>query len=154
MRKDVRPKGSPITEVPIVPVHEDMDGRDEPDQHPISAITGLEDGLASKVDKATGKGLSTEDYTTAEKAKLSLVEDNAERNVVETVKVNGELTDTTLMDGTYYFGIFDSTGAQVGETKSISVTSGTSNPSTVVVKRRMSPFRIPPRAPFRADLGM
>lgn len=89
MKKDFKPKWAPITEVPIIPVHEDMGGRDEPDQHPIGAITGLEDGLASKVDKQTGKGLSTEDYTTAEKAKLSLVEDGAERNVVETVKVNG-----------------------------------------------------------------
>ena len=89
MKKDFKPAWAPITEVPIIPVHEDMGGRDEPDQHPISAITGLEDGLASKVDKAAGKGLSTEDYTTAEKAKLSLIEDDAERNVVEGVKVNG-----------------------------------------------------------------
>lgn len=90
MRKDFKPKWAPITEVPIIPVHEDMGGRDEPDQHPVAAITGLADALDSKVDKATGKGLSTEDYTTAEKAKLSLIEDDAERNVVETVKVNGE----------------------------------------------------------------
>jgi len=90
MRKDFRPKWSPVTEVPIIPVHEDMDGRDEPDQHPVSAITGLADALDSKVDKAAGKGLSTEDYTTAEKAKLSLIEDGAERNVIKGVKVDGE----------------------------------------------------------------
>lgn len=36
----------------------------------------LEDGLAGKVDKITGKGLSTEDYTTAEKSKLAGLEGN------------------------------------------------------------------------------
>lgn len=89
MKKDFKPKWAPITEVPIVPVHEDMGGRDEPDQHPISAITGLADALDSKVDKQTGKGLSTEDYTSAEKAKLSLIEDDAERNVITGIKVDG-----------------------------------------------------------------
>ena len=47
------------------------------------------DELASeKVDKVTGKQLSTEDYTTAEKTKLSGIENNAEVNVIEGVKVN------------------------------------------------------------------
>ena len=36
-----------------------------------------------------GKGLSTEDYTTAEKTKLNGIEAGAEENVIETVKVNG-----------------------------------------------------------------
>ena len=36
-----------------------------------------------------GKGLSTEDYTTAEKTKLGGIEAGAEENVIETVKVNG-----------------------------------------------------------------
>ena len=42
-----------------------------------------------KVDKVTGKGLSTNDYTTEEKTKLAGVEAGAEVNVIETVKVNG-----------------------------------------------------------------
>lgn len=37
--------------------------------------------LTLKVDKVPGKGLSTEDYTTAEKTKLSGVESGAEVNV-------------------------------------------------------------------------
>lgn len=37
--------------------------------------------LANKVDKVTGKGLSTEDYTTEEKTKLSGIESGAEVNV-------------------------------------------------------------------------
>lgn len=51
--------------------------------------TETNDLLDDKVDKVTGKQLSTEDYTTAEKTKLSGIEDNAEVNIIETVKVNG-----------------------------------------------------------------
>lgn len=39
--------------------------------------------LANKVDKVTGKGLSTEDYTTAEKTKLSGIEAEANKTVVD-----------------------------------------------------------------------
>ena len=41
------------------------------------------------VEPVTGKGLSTEDYTTAEKTKLSGIETGAQVNVIGTVKVNG-----------------------------------------------------------------
>lgn len=44
--------------------------------------------LAGKVDVVSGKGLSTNDYTTTEKNKLSGIESGAEVNVIETVKVN------------------------------------------------------------------
>lgn len=43
----------------------------------------------TKVDKVTGKGLSTNDYTTTEKNKLSGVAAGAQVNVIESVKVNG-----------------------------------------------------------------
>ncbi|MBR1646038.1 MAG: hypothetical protein IJ685_04580 [Selenomonadaceae bacterium] len=65
----------------------------------ISADTGnlLElknDGLFvgsddTKVDKVEGKQLSTEDYTTAEKTKLAGIENGAQVNIIETVKVDG-----------------------------------------------------------------
>ena len=45
--------------------------------------------LANKVDKEAGKSLSTNDYTTAEKTKLSGIETNAEVNIIEDVKVDG-----------------------------------------------------------------
>ena len=48
-------------------------------------ISALQSG---KVDKVQGKGLSTEDYTTAEKNKLADIEAGAEVNIIETVKVN------------------------------------------------------------------
>ena len=39
--------------------------------------------LDAKVDKVTGKGLSTNDYTTAEKDKLAVIEDGANKTVVD-----------------------------------------------------------------------
>lgn len=45
--------------------------------------------LNNKVDKISGKGLSTNDYTTAEKNKLSGIESGAEENIIESIKVNG-----------------------------------------------------------------
>ena len=54
---------------------------------PISTAT--QSALDGKVDAVTGKGLSTNDYTTAEKTKLAGIADGAQVNVIETVKVNG-----------------------------------------------------------------
>lgn len=50
--------------------------------------TELTEGLADKVDKETGKGLSTEDYTTADKTKLTGIETGAEANDIDTISVN------------------------------------------------------------------
>lgn len=48
--------------------------------------------LSGKVDKVQGKQLSTEDYTTTEKSKLGNIAENAQVNVIETIKVD----DTSL----------------------------------------------------------
>lgn len=53
--------------------------------HEQADITGLSAALDSKVDKVTGKGLSTEDYTTAEKNKLAGIEAGAQVNTVTSV---------------------------------------------------------------------
>ncbi len=45
--------------------------------------------LAGKVDKETGKGLSTNDYSTTEKDKLNNIQANAQVNAIEAIKVNG-----------------------------------------------------------------
>lgn len=45
--------------------------------------------LDKKVDKVTGKQLSTNDYTTAEKTKLTGIATGAEVNKIDVVKVNG-----------------------------------------------------------------
>ena len=50
---------------------------------------GVYTALENKVDKETGKGLSTNDYTTADKDKLAGVAAGAEVNVIETIKVDG-----------------------------------------------------------------
>ena len=41
------------------------------------------------VAQESGKGLSTNDFTTTEKTKLSGIANNAQVNVIESVKVNG-----------------------------------------------------------------
>ena len=45
--------------------------------------------IENKVDKVAGKGLSENDYTTAEKTKLAGIATGAQVNVIESVKVDG-----------------------------------------------------------------
>lgn len=51
--------------------------------------TTIDSKIAGKVDKVTGKGLSTNDYTTAEKNKLGSISAGAEANIIEKIIVNG-----------------------------------------------------------------
>ena len=51
--------------------------------------TATDDLLDTKVDKVSGKQLSTEDYTTAEKTKLAGIATGAQVNVIESVSVDG-----------------------------------------------------------------
>ena len=44
-----------------------------------------------KVDKEFGKGLSSEDFTTIEKAKLANIEEGAQKNVIEQITLNGQV---------------------------------------------------------------
>lgn len=71
----------------------------------ISTVTGLQVALDSKVAAVAGKGLSTEDYTTAEKTKLSGVAAGAQVNVPTNLAL-GARTGTTAQ-------ITSSTGAAV-----------------------------------------
>ena len=48
----------------------------------------LKTKLAGKVDTVSGKGLSTNDYTTEEKTKLAAIDSGAEVNTINTIKVN------------------------------------------------------------------
>ena len=52
-------------------------------------ISKIKAALGGKVDVVSGKGLSTNDYTNAEKQKLSGIASGAQANVIESVKVNG-----------------------------------------------------------------
>lgn len=51
--------------------------------------------LNDKIDKVTGKGLSTNDYTSAEKTKLSGIETGAQKNTIIGVKGSAETTYRT-----------------------------------------------------------
>lgn len=52
-------------------------------------ISKIKAALGGKVDVVSGKGLSTNDYTSAEKQKLSGIASGAQVNVIESIKVNG-----------------------------------------------------------------
>ena len=52
-------------------------------------ISKIKSALGGKVDVEIGKGLSTNDYTSAEKQKLSGIASGSQANVIESVKVNG-----------------------------------------------------------------
>lgn len=54
-----------------------------------AAKTELQTSIGGKVDKEEGKGLSTNDYTTTEKTKLSGIAEGAQVNVIEEIQVNG-----------------------------------------------------------------
>ena len=52
-------------------------------------ISKIKSALGGKVDVVSGKDLSTNDYTSAEKQKLSDIASGAQVNVIESVTVNG-----------------------------------------------------------------
>jgi len=54
--------------------------------------------ISGKVDKITGKGLSTEDYTTTEKTKLSNIEDGAQVNADLSPYATNESVDTKISE--------------------------------------------------------
>ena len=85
-------------------------------------VTGVEESVASlsgaietKVDKVTGKQLSTEDYTTAEKQKLAGIAAGAQVNVLDGIQVNS--ADVALVSGTKKVNIAVPTGALASKDK-------------------------------------
>jgi hypothetical protein len=73
------PIGTPVI------ITDDTDIDSTPTQGSDNPVTsnGIYTALNGKVDKITGKGLSTEDYTAAEKTKLSGIETGANKTVVD-----------------------------------------------------------------------
>ena len=69
----------------------------EPDGNDYTLATEsyVDTGLSNKVDKVTGKGLSTNDFTNTLKTKLTGIETGAQVNVIESVKVNGTALSVT-----------------------------------------------------------
>lgn len=76
--------------------------------------------IDNKVNKVTGKGLSTEDYTTAEKTKLSGIEEGAQKNTVTSVA--GKTGAVTLAASDVGLGNVDNTS---DENKPISTATQT-----------------------------
>ena len=66
----------------------------------VSNITGLQSALDSKVDKVSGKGLSTEDFTSAFKTKLEGIETGAEVNVATNLGNSASSNSVTLTSST------------------------------------------------------
>ena len=66
-----------------------------PDTSNLATKTEVNTGLAAKVDKVTGKGLSTNDYTDADKAAVGTIGSKANDNVVvKSISVNGQNPQT------------------------------------------------------------
>ena len=70
---------------------------------PQTQLNSLE---TNKVDKEDGKGLSTNDYSTVEKSKLTGIENGAQVNVIEQINVNG--TNAQITNKTVNLNITDS----------------------------------------------
>ena len=114
-----------------------------------SALNGINTDISNKVDKVAGKGLSTEDYTTAEKNKLSGIEANANDYVHPTTSGNkhipsggssGKILGWSA-DGTAAW--VDPTGGG-GDVSSVKVGSTTYNPdSNGVVSLPAYPTSLP-----------
>lgn len=106
----------------------------------LATVTYVDQQDALKVDKVAGKGLSTEDYTTAEKNKLAGIQAGAEVNVnADWNAVSGDaqiLNKPTLTNGTVTsVGITAGTGISVSGspvTSSGSITVTNSAPDQVV----------------------
>lgn len=67
----------------------DVIGTTSVDMSPYYTSAEVDLLLDTKVDKVTGKGLSTNDYTTEDKNKLTGIESGAQENIIESVKVAG-----------------------------------------------------------------
>lgn len=65
----------------------------------IDKIADLSNILNTKVDKVEGKSLSTNDFTTEYKQKLDGIEDNAQRNLIEHIYINGTEATPAVIDG-------------------------------------------------------
>ena len=70
--------------------------------------------LNSKVDKVTGKGLSTNDYTTAEKDKLASIENGANKIVIDTALSS---TSANPVENKAIYAQFNSISAEVKQVK-------------------------------------
>lgn len=85
--------------------HDALSGKALADQHPIGAVTGLQDALDAKVNAVAGKALSDENFTSDEKLKLAGLEGSklkglfASLSALETAHPTAEIGDYAFVDG-------------------------------------------------------
>ena len=87
---------------------------DDSHNHTISNIDNLQATLNNKVDKVDGKGLSANDYTTAEKDKLASIENGANKTVVDTALSS---TSANPVENKAIYAQFNSISAEVKQVK-------------------------------------
>ena len=126
----------------------------------ISNVSGLQTALDGKVDTVSGKGLSTNDYTTTEKNKLAGIADNANNYVHPTTSGNkhipsggssGKILGWSA-DGTAAW--VDPTGGGGGDVSSVKVGSTTYNPdSSGVVSLPAYPTSLPANGGTAANVS-
>ena len=126
----------------------------------ISNVSGLQTALDGKVNTVSGKGLSTNDYTTAEKNKLSGIEANANNYVHPTTSGNKHIPSGGSSgkilgwssDGTAAW--VDPTGGGGGDVSSVKVGSTTYNPdSSGVVSLPAYPTSLPANGGTAANVS-
>ena len=94
----------------------------------LDGVSHLKSKLESElVAKETGKGLSTNDYTTEEKTKLAGIDDGAEVNIIENINVNGVIGTIT--------GKTASVTIETGKIDSISVNN---TPQTIDLNKNVN----------------
>ena len=92
------------------------------------------------VAKVSGKDLSTNDYTTAEKNKLAGIAEGAQVNVIESVKVNGTaLTPSSKSVNVDLSGYLPVNGKAADATKADSATKATQDASGNVITSTYAP---------------
>lgn len=82
----------------------------------IASETFVEDKLNDKVDKVTGKGLSTNDYTTTEKNKLAGIAAGAEKNVQPDWEQSDSTKDDFIKNKTHYRTVGSTVISTIGVT--------------------------------------
>lgn len=97
---------TPLNQTNLNRMDKGIDDCDNAIEELYSSVSSLNTNIGNKVDKVSGKGLSTNDYTNAEKNKLSGIASGAQVNTVTGIKGNSE--------SSYRIGNVNITPANIG----------------------------------------
>jgi hypothetical protein len=99
----------------------------------LATISALTTGLATKVDKETGKGLSTNDYTTTEKNKLANIASDAEVNV--NADWNATTGDAQILNKPTIPSVADGSETKLAAGNNVTITGNGTITSPYVISR-------------------